>query len=195
MVTVKSLWHRHSVLKSGTGQSSFASFSRLATSPVVWRRGSPKSAWHASGRSGSPHPRRWPNARVGHSGRRSTPSRDRTRSITSRAASGPHWWRASWSCGRRQGRACSSPATNPLSLQGESYLSSATEPFRACRNPVRSVWPSRHLDRRLLLLWLVHDRPPSAAPIRGLRSFSIVSMRPRGKRLCPRLLTASSNNG
>jgi hypothetical protein len=44
MVTVRSFWRRHKVLKSGTGQFSLASFSRLAMSPVAWRSGNPKSA-------------------------------------------------------------------------------------------------------------------------------------------------------
>jgi hypothetical protein len=72
MVTLRSLWRRQSVLKSGTGQSSLASLRRLATSPVAWRNGSPNSARHASGTPGSPHPRGSPGARAGHSGPLST---------------------------------------------------------------------------------------------------------------------------
>jgi hypothetical protein len=45
MWTVRVFWRRHRVLKSGTGQSSPSSSSRLATKPVVCRRESPKSAF------------------------------------------------------------------------------------------------------------------------------------------------------
>ena len=45
MVTVRSVWRRRKVLKSGTGQSSFARLRRLATSPVVCRRGRPNNAF------------------------------------------------------------------------------------------------------------------------------------------------------
>ena len=46
VATVRPFWRRDKVLKSGTGQSSPASFSRLATRPVVCRNGSPNSAFN-----------------------------------------------------------------------------------------------------------------------------------------------------
>ena len=41
IVTVRSFYRRHKVLKSGTGQFSLASLKRLATKPVVCLNGSP----------------------------------------------------------------------------------------------------------------------------------------------------------
>jgi hypothetical protein len=64
MLTISPLWRRHNVLKSGTAQSRPASFSRLATSPSVCRKGSPNSAfsvrqvWIAASLKVSGRPRR-----------------------------------------------------------------------------------------------------------------------------------------
>ena len=45
MATFRPFGRRDKVLKSGTGQSSPARSIRLATSPVVWRKGSPNSGF------------------------------------------------------------------------------------------------------------------------------------------------------
>ena len=64
MVTARSFWRRHKVLKSGTGQSSLASWRRLATIPVVCRRGRPSNAfstkqvWMAASEKVAGQPRR-----------------------------------------------------------------------------------------------------------------------------------------
>jgi len=130
MGTVRSCWRQQSVLASGPGQSSLASFNRLTTSPVVCRSGSPNSARHAQDTSGLQHPKRWPDNRAGHSGPPATPSSDQTRSATCPAASEPRRSCARWSCGGPELRACSSSATHPLRLHEASLRICSTKPRR-----------------------------------------------------------------
>lgn len=108
-------------MKSGTGQSGFASVRGLSTKPVVCRRSSPdcdfsiRQGWIAASEKVAGRPRR-PLGAASYS----IPGSNQIRRE-------PRCRRASWSCGGSERQACSCPAPNLFSLRERSHGIRAAE--------------------------------------------------------------------